>query len=156
MTCFRIGMGYDIHRLVRGRRLILGGLEIPFEKGQEAHSDGDVLCHAVMDSLLGAAGLGDIGRHFPNTDEFKAANSMELLDRVLKMIRLEDYTPVNIDATVIAEKPTLWPYLPSISERLSRTIGAPVSIKATTNEGIGALGRSEALAVIAVSLISKE
>ncbi len=156
MISFRIGVGYDIHRLAKGRRLVLGGVEIPFDRGPEAHSDGDVLCHAVMDSLLGAAGLGDIGQHFPNTDEFRAADSMGLLDRVLGMLRLEGYAPVNVDATIIAEEPALWPHLPSIRDRLSKAIGAPVSMKATTNEGIGALGRCEALAVIAVSLISKE
>ena len=145
----RVGIGYDSHRLAEGRRLIIGGVEIPFERGLDGHSDADVLTHAITDAILGAAGAGDIGGHFPPTDErWRDADSVELLRIVLE--RLPGRV-VNVDATVICERPPIGPHREAIERRLGVAIGAPVSVKATTNEGLGAIGREEGIAAIAVA-----
>ena len=145
----RVGIGYDSHRLAEGRRLVIGGVEIPFERGLEGHSDADVLTHAITDAILGAAGAGDIGEHFPPTDErWRDADSVELLRRVLE--RLPGRV-VNVDATVICERPPIGPHREAIERRLGAAVGAPVSVKATTNEGLGAIGREEGIAAIAVA-----
>lgn len=146
----RVGIGYDSHRLVPGRPLILGGIEIPYELGLDGHSDADVLTHAVIDAVLGAAGAGDIGSHFPPTDErWRDADSIELLATVVATL---EGAPVNADATVICERPPIGPHRMAIEARLSAALGAPVSVKATTNEGLGALGRGEGIAAMAVAL----
>ena len=145
----RVGIGYDSHRLIEGRRLIIGGVEIPFERGLDGHSDADVLTHAITDAILGAAGAGDIGKHFPPTDErWRDADSVELLRSALE--RLPGRV-VNVDATVICERPPIGPHREAIERRLGAAIGAPVSVKATTNEGLGAIGREEGIAAIAVA-----
>ncbi len=145
----RVGIGYDSHRLVEGRPLILGGVEIPHSHGLSGHSDADVLTHAVIDALLGAAGAGDIGTHFPPSDErWRDADSIELLGAVVASL---DGTPLNADATVICEQPRLGPHREAIERRLSAALGAPVSVKATTNEGMGAIGRGEGIAAMAVA-----
>ncbi len=145
----RVGVGYDSHRLVAGRPLIIGGVEIEFDRGLEGHSDADVLAHAVTDAVLGAAGAGDIGAHFPPTDErWRDADSIELLATVVSGL---DGTVVNVDATVICERPPIGPHRAAIEGRLSEAVGAPVSVKATTNEGLGAIGREEGIAAIAVA-----
>ena len=145
----RVGIGYDSHRLAEGRRLVIGGVEIPFERGLDGHSDADVLTHAITDAILGAAGAGDIGEHFPPTDErWRDADSVELLRSALE--RLPGRV-VNVDATVICERPPIGPHREAIERRLGAAIGAPVSVKATTNEGLGAIGREEGIAAIAVA-----
>jgi len=153
----RIGNGFDIHRLVVGRPLILGGVHIPFELGLEGHSDGDVLAHAVMDSLLGAAGLGDIGMWFPPGDpEYSGADSVKLLRLVRDFLRQEHLRVVNVDTVVICERPRLSPYFADMRERLGDAMEVSwekVSVKASTHEGLGAIGRGEAIAVQAVALI---
>ena len=153
----RIGAGYDLHRLVAGRALVLGGVAIPFDKGLAGHSDADVLSHAITDAILGAASLGDIGQHFPDTDpRWKGASSIELLARVGVMVRECGFAVVNVDATVIAERPKLAGYREAIVDRLSRALGLEpgvVSVKAKTNEGVDATGRGEAIAVHAVALL---
>ena len=153
----RIGHGYDVHRLVEGRKLIIGGTEIKYEYGLLGHSDADVLTHAVMDALLGAAAMGDIGRHFPDTDErYRGADSIELLKEVMKKLSEKGFRPVNIDCTVIAQRPKLKDYIPLMKERLSATAGLTedaVNIKATTEEGLGFTGRDEGIAAHAVCLI---
>ena len=155
----RIGHGYDVHRLEEGRKLILGGVEIPFEKGLLGHSDADVLLHAVSDALLGAAALGDIGKHFPDTDPaFKGADSMELLRRVVKLLAEKGYSVVNLDATVLAQRPKLAPFIPLMRERVAAALGVEVtevSIKATTEEGLGFTGEGLGMAAHAVCLIEK-
>ncbi|MCG0238233.1 MAG: 2-C-methyl-D-erythritol 2,4-cyclodiphosphate synthase [Firmicutes bacterium] len=155
----RVGIGYDAHRLVPGRPLVLGGVTIPSEVGLEGHSDADVLTHAVMDALLGAAGLRDIGHHFPDTDPALAgAYSLGLLARVRGLLQEQGWRPVNIDATLIAERPRIAPYREAMRNHLAQALGlAPgdVSLKATTNEGLGALGRGEGIAAIAVALIAR-
>lgn len=144
----RAGIGYDSHRFVAGRPLILGGVEIPHERGLTGHSDADVLTHAITDALLGAAGAGDIGTHFPDDDErWTGADSIELLRSVVQRL---DGTAVNADATVICEAPRLSPHREEMESRLSAALGAPVSVKATTNEGMGAIGRGEGIAAMAV------
>jgi 2-C-methyl-D-erythritol 2,4-cyclodiphosphate synthase len=152
----RIGMGYDMHRLVAGRRLILGGVEVPFEKGLLGHSDADVLTHAICDALLGAAGLGDIGCHFPDTDPAWAdIESLKLLDQVREMIH-GDWVIVNIDATVMAEVPKISPFREAMVSRLSAALRlnpAQINIKATTLEGLGAVGRGEGIAAQCVVLL---
>ncbi len=152
----RIGIGYDIHRLVEGRRLIIGGVHIPFEKGLAGHSDGDVLIHAIIDALLGAAGLPDIGNQFPPDDpKYKDIDSKILLR--LTMEKIKDFSIVNIDATIIAEEPKLSPFIEEMKENLSPILKTGnISIKAKTNEKIGEIGRGEAIASIAVVLISHE
>ncbi len=149
----RIGIGYDSHRFGADRTLILGGVEVPFERGLLGHSDADVVTHAVIDALLGAAGAGDIGEHFPPDDErWRDADSIELLRAVLGII---DAAPVNVDVTIICEEPKLGPHRDAIATSLSDAVGGPVSIKATTNEGMGAIGRGEGIAVMAVALIAR-
>jgi 2-C-methyl-D-erythritol 2,4-cyclodiphosphate synthase len=146
----RVGIGYDSHRLVEGRPLILGGVEIPYGRGLTGHSDADVLTHAITDAVLGAAGAGDIGTHFPPSEErWRDADSIELLAAVLAKI---GGRVVNVDATVICEEPRIGPHREAIEARLGEAIGAPVSVKASTNEGLGAIGRGEGMAAIAVAL----
>jgi 2-C-methyl-D-erythritol 2,4-cyclodiphosphate synthase len=147
----RVGLGYDSHRFADGRRLILGGVEIPHDLGLEGHSDADVVSHAVIDALLGACAAGDVGERFPPGEErWRDADSLELLRIVVGEIEAE---PVNVDVTVICEEPKLGPHRDAISSRLSEAVGAPVSVKATTNEGMGAIGRGEGIAAIAVALV---
>jgi 2-C-methyl-D-erythritol 2,4-cyclodiphosphate synthase len=149
-----VGIGYDTHRLAAGRRLILGGVEIPSQQGLDGHSDADVLTHAVIDALLGAAGLGDIGEHFPDTDErFRGADSIELLATVVEMLAADRYTITNVDCTIVIEAPKLGPHKQAIRARLAATLGLPearVNVKATTSEGIGFVGRGEGVAALAV------
>ena len=159
MQGVRIGHGYDVHHLVEGRRLILGGVDIPWERGLLGHSDADVLTHAVMDALLGAAGLGDIGRHFPDTDPaYAGADSLRLLAHVTALLRERGFTVGNVDATVLAQQPKLAPYIPQMRDNLARAIGADpeqVNVKATTEEGLGFTGSGEGMAAHAVALIEK-
>jgi len=153
----RIGMGYDIHRLVSGRKLILGGVTIPFEKGLLGHSDADVLVHAVCDALLGAAGLGDIGLHFPDNDpKFKDINSLKLLLQTVNLVRSNGYQLQNIDTTIFAERPRLTPYRTAMQLNLAQTLKVDsclVNIKATTAEGLGIIGRGEGIAAMSVVLV---
>lgn len=153
----RIGHGYDVHRLVPGRRLMLGGVEIPFEKGLLGHSDADVLAHAVMDALLGAAALGDIGKLFPDSDPaYAGADSLALLRRVSAALAEHGYGIGNVDATVLAQRPKLAPHIPAMRERLAEAMGIAmdqVSVKATTEEGLGFTGTGEGIAAHAVALI---
>jgi 2-C-methyl-D-erythritol 2,4-cyclodiphosphate synthase len=153
----RIGFGYDSHRFAEGRRLILGGVEIPFGKGLAGHSDADVLCHAIIDAILGALGLGDIGSHFPDTDpKWKDAVSLELLKYTVEIVRLNGYEVSWVDSTVIAEQPKLAGYMEMMKSALSRA-GIPaghISIKAKTNEGMGFTGRGEGMAAYAVCLLT--
>ena len=154
---FRVGHGFDVHALAEGRRLVLGGVEIEFEKGLVGHSDADVLIHAICDALLGAAGLGDIGRHFPDTNpQYKGIDSRELLREVLKLIY--PYRVVNIDATVIAQAPKIQPHVSAMQSNLASDIGIEenqVNIKATTTEKLGYIGRGEGIAAEAVALLQK-
>ena len=158
MASIRIGNGYDLHRLVAGRQLILGGVAIPFDKGLEGHSDGDAVCHAVTDAILGAASAGDIGRHFPDTDAvFKGANSIELLKRAGALVRAAGSAVANVDVGVLAQQPKLAPHIDAMRASLARAIGiAPqqVSVKGKTNEGVDATGTGDAVAVHAVALIA--
>ena len=153
----RIGIGYDVHPLVKGRKLVLGGVKIPFEKGLDGWSDADVLTHAVMDALLGAATLGDIGRHFPpGAVEYKDISSLVLLAEVAVTLKERDFEVVNIDATVVAEKPKLSKYIEDIRKNLSRVLGisiGQVSVKASTNNGIGDIGRGKGMAAYVVAMI---
>lgn len=155
----RIGIGYDIHRLVDGRKLILGGVEIPYEKGLLGHSDSDVLTHAICDALLGAAALGDIGSHFPDSDpRFKGASSLDLLFYVVGLLKARGFVVANIDSTVIAERPKLAPHIAAIRNTLANILQIDidqVSVKAKTNETLDAVGRGEAMAAQAVALIVK-
>jgi 2-C-methyl-D-erythritol 2,4-cyclodiphosphate synthase len=149
----RSGIGYDSHRFEEGRRLVLGGVEVESDRGLTGHSDADALTHAVIDALLGAAGLGDIGQHFPDTDErWRDADSIELLTQVCTFIDEHDWTVTHVDATVICEAPKIGPHREAIERSLSDAVGAPVSVKATTNEGLGAIGRGEGIAAMAVAL----
>ena len=153
----RIGHGYDVHKLVEGRKLILGGVDIPFEKGLLGHSDADVLLHAISDALLGAAALGDIGLHFPPSDpKYAGADSLELLKQVYVLITDKGYTISNIDATVIAQRPKLLSYIPAMRENIAKALLLPfdcVSVKATTEEKLGFTGSGEGIAAHAVTLI---
>ena len=155
----RIGEGYDVHRLVTGRKLILGGVDIPYDKGLDGHSDADVLTHAIMDSLLGAAALGDIGKLFPdNDDRFLGANSLVLLCEVVQTLEQNGYTIVNVDSTVIAQRPKLAPYIDEMRERIANAAGVSadiISVKATTEEKLGFTGRGEGIAARAICLIKK-
>jgi 2-C-methyl-D-erythritol 2,4-cyclodiphosphate synthase len=147
----RVGIGYDSHRFEAGRRLVLGGVEIDHPQGLAGHSDADVLTHAVIDALLGAAGLGDLGEHFPaDDDRWRDADSLDLLRTVLGML---PSVIVNVDATLIAEQPALKPYRAEMERNLSQALGAPVSVKATTNEGLGWIGRGEGIACVAIALL---
>lgn len=153
----RVGLGYDLHRLVPDRPLVLGGVQIPFEKGLAGHSDADVLAHAITDALLGAAALGNIGVHFPDTDpRYKDADSLALLHEVVTMVRGAGYAIANIDANVVAQRPKLNPHIQAIRERLADVLDLPldrVSVKAKTNEQVGPEGREEAISAQAVVLI---
>ncbi len=150
----RVGIGYDVHRLTEGRRLVLGGVEIPHTRGLLGHSDADVLVHAIMDALLGAAALGDIGQHFPDTDPaYEGADSMELLAQVGELLRTEGYVVGNIDATVIAQQPKIAPHIRSMRENVAKTLQidlSQVNIKATTEERLGFTGREEGISAQAV------
>lgn len=154
----RIGFGYDSHRLVEGRKLIIGGIEIPFEKGLTGHSDADVLCHAIIDSIIGALGLGDIGKQFPDTEpEWKDASSIELLKYIVDISRTNGFEVSWIDSTVITEKPKLSPYIELMKEAIGKA-GIPsglINIKAKTNEGMGFIGRGEGIAAYAVCLLRR-
>ena len=156
----RIGHGYDVHRLTEGRKLILGGVEIPWERGLLGHSDADVLTHAVMDALLGAAGLGDIGTHFPDTDPaYAGADSLKLLEHVTALLEARGWAVGNVDATVLAQRPRLAPHIPLMRDNLARTMGVEpdrVNVKATTEEGLGFTGSGEGMAAHAVALIEKK
>lgn len=153
----RIGHGYDVHRLVEGRRLIMGGVEIPFEKGLLGHSDADVLLHAVADALLGALALGDIGKHFPDTDPaFKGADSIKLLEQVVGLVQGRGYRVGNLDATIIAQRPKMAPYIQAMRENIARVCGVEadrINVKATTEEGLGFTGNGEGIAAHAVVLL---
>lgn len=155
---FRIGHGYDVHRLVPGRRLVLGGVDIPFEKGLLGHSDADVLVHAVMDALLGAAALGDIGKLFPDSDPaYSGADSLKLLSAVCEKLRLAGFEAVNVDATVVAQSPRLAPHIEDMRRNIARAMGTDVSrvsVKATTEEHLGFTGSGEGIAAHAVALIA--
>lgn len=154
----RVGIGYDVHQLTRGRRLVLGGVYIPYEKGLLGHSDADVLVHAVCDALLGAAGMGDIGRHFPDTDEcYDDISSMILLGMVGRMLDDAGYRVVNVDAVIVAQKPRLAPFIPDMVQNLAKTLGIDstrINVKATTTEGLGFAGRGEGIAAQVVASIS--
>lgn len=160
MTNLRIGHGYDVHQLTSGRKLILGGVEIPHTVGLLGHSDADVLVHALMDALLGAAALGDIGQHFPDTDAaYEGISSIRLLERVASLLDEKGYRTVNADITVIAQKPKLAPYLPLMTEKIAAALGImpeQLNIKATTEEHLGFTGRLEGISAHAVALIEKE
>jgi 2-C-methyl-D-erythritol 2,4-cyclodiphosphate synthase len=153
------GIGYDSHRLVADRRLTIGGVEIPFERGLEGHSDADVLTHAVIDALLGAAGLGDIGEHFPDTDErWRNADSIALLGVVVATVIAAGFEIVNVDCTVIIEQPKVGPYRAAIRERLARALGVEagrVNVKATSGEGMGFVGRGEGAVALAVASVRR-
>ena len=153
----RVGMGYDVHRLAEGRNLILGGVQIPWEKGLLGHSDADVLIHAIMDALLGAAALGDIGRHFPDTDPaYEGISSVMLLKHVAELLQENGYGITNIDATIIAQKPKMAPHIPQMRENIADALGIGLSalnIKATTEEGLGFTGRGEGIASQALCLL---
>ncbi len=153
----RIGHGYDVHKLVEGRKLILGGVEIPYELGLLGHSDADVLAHAISDALLGAAALGDIGKHFPDTDEaYAGADSLVLLRQVVKLIHQKGYSVGNIDATIVAQKPKLAEFIPAMVENLAKTMAIPgdaVNVKATTEEKLGFTGAGQGMSAHAVALI---
>jgi len=152
----RVGIGYDSHKLVEGRKLILGGVEIPFAKGLLGHSDADVLCHAIMDSLIGAVGLGDIGKHFPDNDpQWKDVSSIQLLGQIVELMRFNGYEVSWVDSVIIAETPRLAPYIEDMKQVLSQS-GIPsgaMNIKAKTNEGMGFLGRGEGIAAYAMCLL---
>ena len=155
----RIGHGYDVHRLVEGRKLILGGVEIPYEKGLLGHSDADVLTHAVMDALLGAAAMGDIGKHFPDTDQaYAGADSLKLLERVVALLREKNWVVGNVDATILAQRPKLAPHIPQMVQNLAAKMGVEpeqVNVKATTEEKLGFTGSGEGMAAHAVCLLEK-
>ena len=157
MSAFRCGIGYDAHRLVSGRKLILGGVKIPHPRGLEGHSDADVLSHAVADAVLGALGAGDIGKHFPNTDEsIRGISSIEILRHAATIAAQKNARVVNVDATVLAEAPKISPHIAAMQEKIADALGVKanaISIKATTNEGLGAIGRSEGMAAIAVASV---
>ena len=157
---FRIGMGYDVHRLVEGRKLVLGGVQIPYELGLLGPSDADVLLHAIMDALLGAAALGDIGKHFPDTDpRYAGISSLLLLQEVGKLLSGRGYAIGNIDAVIIAQRPKLAPYREEMRMRIAKTLGISpeqISVKATTEEGLGFTGRGEGICAQAVALLMKE
>lgn len=154
----RVGMGYDVHRLTKERRLILGGVEIPYESGLAGHSDADVVIHAIMDALLGAAALGDIGKHFPDTDEaYAGISSLKLLEHVRDLIFKEQYVIENIDATIVAQQPKLRPYIGQMEQNIADTLHLEknqVNIKATTEEGLGFTGTKQGIAAYAVCMLS--
>ncbi|HJX24517.1 MAG TPA: 2-C-methyl-D-erythritol 2,4-cyclodiphosphate synthase [Chthoniobacterales bacterium] len=153
----RSGIGYDVHRLVEGRKLVLGGVEIPHDRGLDGHSDADVLLHAIADALLGAMGEGDIGHHFPNTDEsFRGISSLEILRHVRSLLAEKNARATNIDVTVIAEAPKLQPHIEQMRAKIGSALGCDASrinIKATTNEGLGTIGRGEGMACLATAIV---
>ena len=153
----RIGMGYDVHKLVEGRKLIMGGVDIPYEKGLLGHSDADVLLHAIMDALLGAAALGDIGKHFPDTDnKFKGISSILLLKEVGKLLKEKGFEIENIDSTIIAQRPKMAPHIPSMVKNIAEALDLPedkVNVKATTEEGLGFTGRGEGISANSICLL---
>lgn len=155
----RVGMGYDVHRLTAGRKLIMGGVEIPYEKGLLGHSDADVLLHAIMDALLGAAALGDIGKHFPDTDPaYKGISSIRLLEHVGKLLDENGYVIENIDATIIAQKPKMRPYIDQMRENIAKALQIDtyqVNVKATTEEGLGFTGTGEGISSQAICAVEK-
>jgi 2-C-methyl-D-erythritol 2,4-cyclodiphosphate synthase len=157
MENIRVGLGYDIHRLAEGRRLVLGGVAIDWSRGLLGHSDADALSHAIIDALLGAAALGDIGQHFPDSDErWRDADSIYLLEHTVRLLAERGFEVGNVDSVVVAEAPRLAPYIPAMRARLAEALGVAldcVSVKATTEEGLGPIGRREAIAVRAVALI---
>jgi 2-C-methyl-D-erythritol 2,4-cyclodiphosphate synthase len=156
VTTVRTGLGVDSHRFAPGRRLVLGGVEIPFERGLAGHSDADVLAHAVTDAILGAAGLGDIGEHFPDTDpRWEGADSLALLREVVALVGREGWTVAHVDATVMLERPKLAPFRAEIAARLAEATGGTVSVKATTGEGMGFVGREEGAAALAVATLER-
>lgn len=154
----RCGIGYDLHRLAEGRKLIIGGIEVPFDKGPAGHSDGDVLAHAICDALLGAAALGDIGTHFPDTDpKWKGVSSLLFLEHARKLLDESRFAIEHIDAVVVAERPKLGPHFPRMREELAGVLGVPaerIHLKAKTNEGVDAVGRGEAIAAYAVATLT--
>ena len=156
-TTLRVGIGYDVHRLERGLPLTLGGVSLAHDKGLRAHSDGDVLAHAIGDALLGAAGLGDLGAHFPDSDPaWRGASSLTLLETIAERLRERGFAIVNVDASIVAEAPRVAPHVLAMREALGRALAIDdgrVSVKATTNEGLGALGREEGIAAWAVALV---
>jgi len=156
----RCGIGYDLHRLAEGQKLIVGGIELPFEKGSVGHSDGDVLAHALCDALLGAAGLGDIGTHFPDSDpKWKGANSLRFLEHARKLLDEKHFAIEHVDAVVILEKPRLGPHFPKMREALAGALGVTVEhihLKAKTNEGVDAVGHGEAIAAHVVATLSQK
>ncbi len=156
----RVGIGYDIHRLVEERKLFLGGVEIPYVKGLIGYSDGDVLLHAIADAILGALSLGDIGEHFPNTDpQYKGIPSREILKKVIQMISAKKYAVRNVDTVVIAEDPKIFPFKGRMLEALEEILGLKrdrINIKATTNEGVGSIGRGDAIAAYAVVMLEEK
>lgn len=153
----RVGMGYDVHKLVKGRKLILGGIEIPYEKGLLGHSDADVLLHAIKDALLGAVALGDIGKHFPDTDErFRGASSIKLLAEVNNMLKSKGYKVNNVDATIIAQNPKMAPYIEEMRKNIAHTLEVAIdciNVKATTTEGLGFIGIGEGIASQAIASV---
>ncbi len=155
----RVGVGYDVHPLVSGRRLILGGVDIPFEKGLDGHSDADVLVHAIIDALLGATGLGDIGVHFPSSDpRYKDISSVSLLRQVVSRLRAEGWLVCNVDASIVAERPRLTPFISEMRRIIGEALGIDVDlvgVKSTTSKGLGFLGKGEGIAVHAVAMVEK-
>jgi len=155
----RAGTGYDVHRLVAGRKLMIGGVDIPFEKGLLGHSDADVLLHAICDALLGAAGLGDIGRHFPDSaPKYKGISSLTLLEEVARLLAETGFHANNIDATIVAEKPKMAPHIPQMAANIAGAVRidrSSVNVKATTTEGLGFVGRGEGMAAYAVATVRK-
>lgn len=155
----RVGLGYDVHKLVEGRNLILGGVQIPYEKGLLGHSDADVLVHAIMDALLGAAALGDIGKHFPDTDpQYKGISSIALLEHVGHLLEESDYVIENIDATIVAQRPKMAPHIAAMRENVAEALGISVeqiNIKATTEEGLGFTGTGEGISSQAICALKK-
>lgn len=155
----RIGMGYDVHRLAENRKMIIGGVEIPYEKGLLGHSDADVLLHAIMDALLGAAALGDIGKHFPDTDAaYEGISSMKLLEKVGQLLEDNRYVIENIDATIIAQKPKMRPYIDIMRENIAGALGidlSQVNVKATTEEGLGFTGAMEGISSQAICMLQR-
>jgi 2-C-methyl-D-erythritol 2,4-cyclodiphosphate synthase len=153
----KVGFGYDVHRLVYGRKLIIGGVEIPFEKGLAGHSDADVLCHAISDALLGAAGLGDIGVHFPTSDEkYRNISSLMLLEKIQRLLVEAEFEIKNIDSTVIAEQPQMSPFINQMKAKIAKILNIKfdqISIKATTSEGLGFVGAGDGIAAYAVCLV---
>ncbi len=159
MASFRIGNGYDVHRLAAGRKLILGGVEVPNDKGLEGHSDADALCHAICDALLGAVGAGDIGHYFPDTDsQWKDISSLVLLEKVGQVVKERGYKISNTDATIVVQQPKLAPYIDQMKQNIAKALAigpAQVNVKATTTEKLGFAGREEGIAADAVALVEK-